>query len=253
MECGKAKVLIFEGEEEMADFALQRWQEIFLESLRMKGRFSVILSGGRTPAGLYRKLAARGEKSSWRRTHIFFADERFVPFSHRDSNYGMVKRLLLDEAGIPSGNRHPVPVEDVSPAGSAERYEADIRRFFGLSAGEMPEFDLVLLGMGEDGHTASLFPGDPALREERRLAVAVVLNDERRDRITLTLPVLNNARHVIFLLSGKRKARTLKKVMEDRDVSLPAALVRPRKGSLLFLADREAAACLTEKKAEGTH
>jgi 6-phosphogluconolactonase len=160
----------------------------------------------------------------------------------------MLRQTLLDKIGIPEENIHPIPTGKSTPSISAEAYEEDLKIFFKLRLGQFPEFDLILLGIGEDGHTASLFPASPVLNEWNRLAVAVMLDEIRHHRITLTLPVINHAKHAVFLVSGKNKAAVFEKVVNKKDPSLPASMVNPGKGTLLFLSDLEAGLQLSEKR-----
>ena len=141
-----------------------KWKELSQEAFHDRGLFVAALSGGNTPRDFYGDLARLDERGIWRRTHIFMVDERYVPFTDADSNYGMLSRLLLDKVPIPAENRHPVPVQDKTIEMAADNYEAAIRSFFRLGKKERPEFDLIVLGVGEDGHTASLFPGHDALK-----------------------------------------------------------------------------------------
>jgi 6-phosphogluconolactonase len=233
-------VRVFSSRDEVSAYLIERWRNLFREAFAGRGLFTVALSGGETPRDFYKRLS-RIRDSMWNDTHVFLVDERFVPFTHSNSNFGMLSELLLFRVDIPQNNCHPVPVEGSSPEGSAKKYETEIRKFFRLRKNELPGFDLILLGIGEDGHTASLFPGDDALHDDVNLTHAVLRGGALRDRITLTLPVLNNARCVIFLVTGEKKSHVIRKVLEGRDKYLPAALVRP-KGSLTFLLDREAAA-----------
>jgi 6-phosphogluconolactonase len=229
----------------MADFIIAKWHEISSEAIRERGYFAVALSGGKTPVPLYRKLAKeQGEIMPWDKTHVFLVDERFVALTDSDSNYRMIRETLLDAVPIPSGNVHFVQTGLADPVEAAGRYGADLAGFFRLPKGIFPEFDLILLGLGEDGHTASLFPGSPTLNEKKRLVSAVILGGEMHNRITLTLPVLNNARNVFFCVTGKVKARVLRDVVEKRRASFPASLVSPERGRLLFLADAEAGGLL---------
>jgi 6-phosphogluconolactonase len=233
------EILIFDTAEQIIDYSVKTWIEISETAIREKGGFTVALSGGRTPVSLYQTLA---EKSMlpWDKTHIFIVDERFVPFEHEDSNYRMIYNTLLKHIKIPSKNIHPVITEDNSPALSAEKYEKDIISFFKISNNELPRFDLILLGLGDDGHTASLFPGTPALKEKAHLSAAVKLPDKsKKDRITLTFPVINNANNIIFTATGDKKANIIRKII-DEDSSLPASMVRPEKGKLIFLLDEGA-------------
>lgn len=194
---------------------------------------------------LYRGLAARRDIGPWDKTHVFLADERFVPATDADSNYRMIREKLLDAVDIPASNVHPVPAGLSDAESAAKKYEEMLISFFGLSDGEFPVFDLILLGLGTDGHTASLFPGSRALQEKRCLVDSAVLGDARHDRITLTFPVINSARNVLFLVTGKEKAEVLREVAEYRNAALPASAVAPGRGRLLFLADPDAASLLS--------
>ena len=247
---GSRLTLVFDDPEKLNDFLIAKWKSISSEAIRLRGFFTVALSGGQTPAEFYRRLAGEPEAIPWRKTHVFFVDERFVADTDEDSNYRMIRETLLDIADVPLGNIHSIPTDLPDPIKAAERYESDIALFFKLSNGGMPEFDLIMLGIGNDGHTASLFPASPAVNERRRLSCAVTLGGEIHDRITLTLPVINNAGHIIFLVTGKEKARVLRDVVQANSPALPASLVAPARGSLLYLADSEAGALLREKKGE---
>jgi len=240
------KVLVFDREDQMLKFMIEQWEDVSKESIDRRGCFTVGLSGGRTPIVFYQKLAEWNSKSSWERTHVFLVDERFVSFDNKDSNYRMLKETLFGKIPIPQENIHSVPTGKGNLEVSAREYEKDLKKFFELPKGQYPDFDLILLGIGEDGHTASLFPGSKALRERKRLTAAVVLDEMRHGRITLTLPVINHARHVIFFVRGKNKAPVLKKILARDDPSLPASMVQPRSGNLLFVIDREASSQLSE-------
>lgn len=236
-------VRIFDDEKQMLKFMIEKWENISHERIERRGYFTVALSGGKTPIVFYQKLAEWDNKSFWKRTHVFLVDERFVPFEDEDSNYRMLREALLGKIPIPQENIHPIPTEKVSLETSVREYEKDLESFFKVSKGQFPDFDLILLGIGEDGHTASLFPGGKALSERDHLTAAVVVDETRHDRITLTLPVINHAEHVIFFVTGANKAPVLKKIIAG-DVSLPASLVQPRSGKLLFVIDREASSQL---------
>jgi 6-phosphogluconolactonase len=190
-------------------------------------------------------LSGVKEMLPWDKTHIFLVDERFVPFEHNDSNYRMLKETLFDHVPIPQGNIHPIPTGTSTPQASAMAYEKDLKKFFGLSQDQFPEFDLLLLGIGEDGHTASLFPGTSVLDDHIHLAAPVALDEMRHPRITLTLPVINNAKHILFLITGKDKASVLRKIIHKEDASLPASMVHSKKGGLIFVIDREASSQLS--------
>jgi 6-phosphogluconolactonase len=203
--------------------------------------FAVCLSGGSTPRQLYKKLAtpAVAARFPWSRSHWFWGDERFVPHAHPDSNFRMADKAFLSRVPVPSGNIHAVPIEGLSPDESALAYEAILKRFYGADtlASDRPLFDVTLLGIGDDGHTASLFPGQPALQETRRWAVAVI-GAKREPRITLTYPALNSSHHVAFLVTGKAKQEVLTRV-RGGIATLPAAMVRPV-GHLHWFMDRAA-------------
>jgi len=211
-----------------------------------QGRFTVALSGGSTPKGLYSLLASKYADFAWNRVFLFFGDERHVPPTDPESNYRMVEESLLAKIAIPAENVFRVPAENPDTSAAAADYEAQLRRFFELRPGEFPRFDLILLGMGPDGHTASLFPDSPALDEQSRLVVANWVARFNTHRITFTFPVLNRAAEVIFLASGPDKADILHQVLEDKSTpSLPSQRVQPSDGKLLWMLDEAAAAKLT--------
>jgi 6-phosphogluconolactonase len=238
-------VLIFKNNKKMTDFMVDRWKILSEDSFRKRGLFVAALSGGNTPRDFYSHLALPGDHGIWKRTHIFVVDERYVPSTNADSNYGMLSRLLLDRVPVPAENRHPVPVQERTLEKAAGKYEEEIRQFFELREGVFPQFDLIMLGIGEDGHTASLFPGHDALEGKKHFVSAVKEAPKKHQRVTLTLPVINNARNIIFLVAGKEKADAVKEVMEEKNPSLPASMVRPIKGNLSFVLDREAASLLS--------
>lgn len=208
-----------------------------------RGRFSLALAGGSTPAPLYRLLAAApyAAQVDWRAVYVFWGDERCVPPQHADSNYRMARETLLSRVPIPEQHICRIHGED-DPAQAALAYERALYAHFGGP----PRLDLALLGMGADGHTASLFPHTPALTERARLAVAVYAAQRGSWRVTLTYPALNAAEQALFLVSGADKADTLRAVLEGprRPLELPAQGVRPDAGRLLWLADAAAAALL---------
>jgi 6-phosphogluconolactonase len=219
---------------------IEEWSAISQEAVARQGRFVAALSGGETPASFYERLVSSGLDLPWERTHIFQVDERLVPAGHPDSNLRLIAAKLLRHVPIPKGNIHPVP-EGHDPREAAAVYEREIRLFFGLAEPwDLPRFDLILLGLGEDGHTASLFPGSDSLRETRRVAVGVRRPAPDHDRVSLSLGVLNAGRTVVVLVTGEHKASALEAVLEGPDQGLPAALVRPRNGRVVFLADKEA-------------
>ncbi len=238
-------LFIFDDQDQLSGFLVRKWKEISEEAIGRKEVFVAALSGGTTPVSFYQTLAENKGVLPWNKTHLFLADERFVPFEDKDSNYRLLRRTLLDKVEIPQEDIHPIPTDKLTPEISARVYEGDLRIFFKLDSEQYPEFDLILLGIGEDGHTASLFPGSPVLKERDALASAVILDEIKHPRITLTLPVINHARQVVFLVSGKSKAPVLEKVVSQTDLSLPASMVNPDTGKLLFLSDLEAASMVT--------
>jgi 6-phosphogluconolactonase len=244
-------LLVCEDYTAMSAFVLSLWRKIAPAALRRKGYFCVALSGGETPRGLYRLLADSGKMLPWTETHIFLVDERFVPEGHPDSNFGMIRSILATSGDSSVAAFHPVPTDGPSPEDGAVRYERVLKTFFGLGEGGYPVFDLLILGIGADGHTASLLPGTKALKERGRLAVAVADTETAHARVTLTLPVLNSARNIVFLVSGPGKASVVKRVLEKGDRSLPAAMVKPLDGALYYVMDKSAAAGLDRAAAEG--
>ena len=243
---GNIEVLIFGDIDEISEYAAEEWLHVSEKSINRQGYFTAALSGGTTPAGLYRRLAVSERDDLWCRTHIFLVDERFVSFEEMESNYRMIRQTLLSRVNIPDYNIHPIPTDTVSPESAALKYEDDIIYFFKTEKGLPPRFDLVILGIGDDGHTASLFPGTMAVSEAVRLSVAVTPPDiSKKDRVSITLPVINNADHIIFLATGDEKAGVLREVLERSDSVLPASLVKPLKGTVKFLIDEPASRLLS--------
>lgn len=245
------EILICRDLQELSLQAAERFLLLARRAVEVQGRFAVALAGGSTPATLYAVLASEPFASEipWARIHVFWGDERFVPPQHKDSNYRMAWEALLSRVQLPEQNVHRVPVDSGPPHRVARLYEGKIGQYFRLRRGELPKFDLVLLGLGRDGHTASLFPGRKALGETRALVAAPYVPSLRTYRITLTLEVINSAANVVFLVSGKEKAQILFDVLQGgyQPDRLPAQQVRPLEGSLLWLADREAGAFLTRR------
>lgn len=211
-------------------------------AIARKGRFAVALSGGSTPKTLYSLLAKEHGKFTWRKTFLFFGDERHVPPDHPDSNYRMVNESLLTKISMPPKNVHRVPAENRDAHAAAAEYEENLHKFFELKTGEFPGFDLILLGLGTDGHTASLFPNSQALKEQARLVVANWVEKFNAYRITFTYPLLNHAAEVLFLASGADKAQVVSVVLEgENSPPFPAQKVRPTDGKLLWMLDQPAA------------
>lgn len=214
-------------------------------SVATKKRFAVAISGGSTPRRLYTLLGSEAYRSQvrWQYVHFFWVDERCVPEEDHESNFRTAFDTLLSKIPIPDENIHRIKGEE-DPDKAAWDYEEEIRRFFGMSA--LPIFDLMILGTGGDGHTASLFPGSKSLDEKMRLAVPVYLEKPNWNRVTLTLPVLNNAAQIVFLVSGLSKANIIHEILakERKKERYPAALVNPSRGHITWLIDQEAAAKL---------
>ncbi len=242
------KVLISPDAESLGRAAADMFVAFAAEYIEEKERFVAAVSGGSTPIKLFSLLASGDyrDRIDWRYVHFFLADERFVPADHEDSNYRVLNENLLSKIPIPSENLHAVRTDVSSVSLAAALYEDDIRSFFGISGYTLPQFDLILLGIGEDGHTASLFPGSDALAERDRLAISVIDQTHEHPRVTLSLPVINNAENVIFLISGEQKALITKRVLEERDDTLPASLVRPENGHRYFMLDKKAGSMLLE-------
>lgn len=211
------------------------------------GEFTFCLTGGTTPAATYELLATRFHYSiDWSEVQFFWGDERAVPPDDPASNFAMAQRTMLAKLDLRPEQVHRIHGEE-EPATAATLYENDLRRFFRLSAGALPSFNLVLLGLGENAHIASLFPRHSALHEASRLAVAVEVDAPQRDRVSLTAPVLNNAANVLFLVSGEAKAAAVKQVLEGPHdpEEFPAQLIQPLKGQVLWLLDEAAARLLS--------
>ena len=210
------------------------------------------LSGGSTPKKMFAMLAndaALRNRMPWSRVHFFWGDERHVPPDHTDSNFRMTNEVMLSRVPVPPENIHRIRAENPDAGKAAEDYEQELREFFMLGPEQLPPFDCVFLGMGTDGHTASLFPGTKALQERKRLVVPNWVDKFQSYRITLTPPVLNNADLVIFLVSGEEKAQPLRTVLEGQKQPdrLPSQLIEPTHGKLLWLVDRAAAGLLKRK------
>ena len=226
--------------------AAEEFVRLGRSAIGAQGRFTVALSGGSTPKNLYSLLPENYADFAWARTFFFFGDERHVPPDHPDSNYRMVSEALLAKIPIPAENVHRVRAENPDAAAAALEYEEELRHFFELEPGELPRFDLILLGLGPEGHTASLFPDSGALEEQSRLVVANWVEKLNANRITFTFPVLNRAAEVMFLASGAEKADIVGQVLRGNNTPpLPAQRVLPDDGKLVWMLDEAAAAKLT--------
>jgi len=240
-----SNIFVFATPEQLALAAVERFVDYSNELRNISEPFSVALAGGNTPRQVYELLASEPFKKQieWSKVHLFFGDERCVPPGHPDSNYAMVNEALISKVPIPANNVHRIIGEGNANA-NALAYEEELRAFFaGLS---WPRFDLVLLGMGEDGHTASLFPNSTALREMSRWVVPSRNQQSGQERITLTVPVFNHASRIAFLVTGKKKAQRLKEVLrpEPGTEQLPVQAIAPINGILEWLVDGDAASLL---------
>ncbi len=218
------------------------------DAVSSRGRFTVALSGGSTPKSLFNLLATNAKSTlPWDRMFFFWSDERHVPPTDPDSNYRMASEAMLGKVPVPPANVFRMEGENPDAAAAAEAYEKTLRKFFQVQAGEVPKFDLILLGMGPDGHTASLFPGTAGLQEKSRLVIANWVEKLKTHRLSFTLPLINAARNVAFLVSGTDKSSALKAVLEGNDSGeqYPAKLVQPKEGKLVWFLDRAAASGLS--------
>jgi 6-phosphogluconolactonase len=245
-----ATVEIHASPEELARAAAALFAERASAAVSARGRFSAALSGGRTPEALYTLLAKAPFASQipWERVYLFWGDERCVPPDHKESNYRLARERLFDHVPVPPANVHRIRGE-MDPVEAAALYEGELREFFGQHGQPWPAFDAVFLGLGEDGHTASLFPGSPAIRESVRRVSAQYVDAQKGWRITLTPPAINAARLAVFVVSGKSKAAAVRDVLEGpfRPGTLPAQAVRPPHGEIRWMLDRDATQLLTPR------
>lgn len=243
-------IKIFSNFETLNAFAAEIFVEIANRAIEENGKFTVALSGGSTPKALYQLLAARefAGKVEWTRAFFFFGDERNVSPENEESNFRMANETLFQPLQIPPENVFRWQTEVESPEASAADYARKIESFFNLNAAEFPRFDLILLGMGADGHTASLFPHTEALNETEKFAVANRVEKLGTTRLTLTFPVINNSRNAMFLIKGADKAEVLREVLkgEFEPQNLPSQAVKLNEGDLFWLVDEPAAQKLAE-------
>lgn len=237
----KRKVLIFNGFQELAYFAVEKWVDITNQAIGAKNKCVVAVSGGKTPVLFLQGLACFSERIRWDKIHIFLVDERYVSPDSPESNFNLITENLLKRISIRRENIHPVIIHKTLKD-TVDYYEQDLKNFFQLQKGELPVFDLIILGIGQDGHTASLFPGDESLLETKRFVVGVP-EAPKHKRVTLTLPVINNGRNHIFLVSGSSKAAIVKTILNGKS-RLPVSLINPPKSKVLFLLDKQAASLL---------
>jgi|SRR5437868_3976616 6-phosphogluconolactonase len=242
------EIRVFPSLQELFEYAAQEFVKQANAAIAARGRFCVALSGGSTPKALY-SLLAQKSGIAWDKICFFWGDERHVPPDHPESNYRMAYESLLSKVPVNPANVFRVPSENPDAEATAAEYEQTLKTFFHLTPGEFPRFDLILLGLGPDAHTASLFPGTKALHERSRLVVANWVEKFKTYRLTFTVPVLNEAVCVAFLAAGKDKAPAVKAVFDKNSSpeQFPAKLVQPRDGRLVWLLDKEAAGNVAAK------
>jgi 6-phosphogluconolactonase len=245
-----AEIRVLTTPQELFSAAAEEVVRIADQSVKERGRFTIALSGGSTPKSLYNLLATNARTTlPWEKMFFFWGDERHVPPGDPESNYRMAADTMLSKVPVPPGNVFRFATENPDAGAVGDNYEKTLRKFFQLAPDAVPSFDLILLGMGPDGHTASLFPGTAALHEKTRLAVANWVDKLKTNRLSLTLPVLNAARCVAFLVSGTDKAAVLRSVLEENvpGEQYPAKLVQPKNGKVIWFLDRAAASSLSSK------
>ena len=236
------EVRVFGSPQELFHASAEEFCALGTQAIEKNGRFTVALSGGSTPRGLHQELVTNfSSRLPWEKVFFFWGDERHVPPDSSDSNYRMAKETLLTKLPIPQSNIHRVPAELSDAREAAQKYEATLEEFFHPAGNEFPRFDFILLGMGPDGHTASLFPGTAALQEKDRLVVANWVEKLNTFRITFTYPVLNNASSVMMLVSGDEKAEMVRRALKDPSANLPCQGVKPVNGELVWYLDKGAA------------
>jgi len=205
-------------------YVIQQWQRIANQAIAAHGVFRIALSGGSSPIPLYQVLA-EAKNLPWSSTQLFLVDERFVPHANLDSNYRMIKEQLLDKLTLSDAQIHSIPI-DKTPEKSALDYENELKENFNLQSDRFPSFDLILLGLGEDGHTASLFTAQDCT-EKKKLVMHTISPKTPHDRISLTLPVLNHAKNIIFFIRGKNKSQIIERVFQQENADYPASRVKP--------------------------
>lgn len=247
MSSAEREIRVCKDAAALASQTAEEFSRLAGECVAAQGRFTAALAGGSTPKAAFTLLASETYRSQlpWEKIHVFWGDERHVPPDHAESNYRMAHEAMLSKVEIPSANIHRI-ISEKEAQQAADAYETTLRTFFGLAGSGLPRFDLILLGMGPDGHTASLFPGTAAVHERARLVAAPWVEKLNSFRITMTPAVLCNATHVVFAAGGADKAETLRQVLHgdfQPDV-YPSQVVKPTQGTLLWLVDEAAARLL---------
>jgi 6-phosphogluconolactonase len=243
------QIIILDTAEDLFVRAAEEIAHVAGEAICMHGEFNLCLTGGTTPERTYDLLASRFELSvDWKEVQFYWGDERCVPPDHPASNYAMAYRSILSKLNIKPSNIHRIRGED-KPADAARKYEEELRKYMHPPEGEFPRFDLMLLGLGDNCHMLSLFPGIPEIHEMHRWVVPVEVEDKIRHRVTMTAPVMNNSARIMFLVSGANKAAAVKRVLEGNDdpERVPAHLVAPKDGVVTWMMDKPAASLLSKK------
>ncbi len=243
------EIRVYDTPETLVQETAHQVMQIAREAVNARGRFVAALSGGTTPKGLFQQLTEEPYYSliPWDKTYFFFVDERHVPLDDETSNYRMIQEYLLFKAPIPAANVFPMTDGSQPVERAASSYEMKMGKFFGTGA--LPRFDLALMGMGDDGHTASLFPGMPQVNELERWVVGYFVDKARKERVSLTFPVLNASRFLLVLLEGEKKAKMAKEVLKGPSdpPRYPVQYLRPSDGKLVFALDEAAASLLKSK------
>lgn len=234
------EILIFASPQQLAVYACKLWREIAAKAIAERNYFTVALSGGKSPIVFYQMLAQDKQNNYWGKTDVFQVDERFVPHNHQDSNFKLLQDNLFAPLKLPRSKIHAIQT-DMSLQHAVQGYAKELDDFFQVTVPQYPQFDLIMLGVGKDGHTASIFPHHPEQLQIQTMVAATATKTMSHQRITISLPLINNARNVVFIVTGKDKAEILAQIIKQEDQQLPAALVKPVDGKLLFLLDAEAA------------
>lgn len=241
------ETMVVDSASQLAERGAEAFRDAAREAAAARGRFAVAISGGSTPRAMHRLLATDPYRSDipWLKVSLFWVDERLVPANDPASNFGTARQDLLDRLPIPPGRVYPMTMSD-TPQSAATAYQKRLQDFFIRTESGFPVFDLVILGIGTDGHTASIFPADRSALETQSWVVAVKGGKPYVDRLTLSLPVLNHARSIVFLVAGSDKAEVVKTALTDETAGLPASRIQPAAGRLCWILDRAAAALLTQ-------
>lgn len=242
MSSSTPQVRVFPSSEDLFRAAAEQFCQVGLEAIRERGRYTVALSGGSTPRGLHHELVTNfSSQLPWEKVFFFWGDERHVPPDFPESNFRMAKETLLSKLPIPVDHVFRMPGELPDANQGAALYEQTLREFFSLTPGHFPRLDFTLLGMGPDGHSASLFPGTRGLEEKQHFVIGNWVPQHDTWRITLTYPVINSSRVVMFLITGEQKAEMVRKALKDPAAHLPCQGIQPEDGELLWYLDKQAA------------